>query len=295
MNEIKKSLLTFDAKLENGKSFREQSCEDVPNNNIAPNGIEIFQSTTKLKGIAIVAHGLNTKPAKMDSLVHFLQEQGLRVIRISFSGHRGLSEDSSVMGNLRSDLWLKEAFLAYCFAKKEANGLPIYYFGYSLGGLIGEDLLNQNLKEKIELKKVVLFSPAIATRDVVSLIKLAAPLGRGLKIPSHSPEAYQANSSTSIAAYLSLFHMKRDLKKSEMKASNIPTLILIDPKDELVSERKINKIKTKQNLDQWKIEEISNSGSTLEKSYHHLVIDEDAVGKDQWEKMKNSIEGFLKE
>jgi esterase/lipase len=244
-----------------------------------------FKAEGATRGIVLLAHGLNMKPSKMDTLAQFFQSQGLDVYRIALSGHRG---DLQEMRNTTQGQWLREGLEFYNEARNEARtkNVPLYLVGFSLGGLLYEDLMNYvptNSQEKVIFDKAVLFAPAITVRTRSKLIKLTQIFNPQRMILSLSPLEYRANpEGTSVGAYKALFSTISDLHGKKFEESNIPTLVFIDPQDELVSYKGILKVKEKAGLNQWNIQEVSNRESTLENPMHHIITDDKAVGAVQW-------------
>ena len=106
------------------------------------------------------------------------------------------------------------------------------------------------------------------------------------------PEAYQCYIGTPFAAYNAGLRSIKNLEHEGLAGlDSIPTLIFIDPQDELVSEIGIWKMLQKANLKNWEIVEVNKKGFP-----HHLIIDELSVGKEQWhiiaQKMLNHLLGL---
>src|SRR6185295_9804277 len=74
------------------------------------------------------------------------------------------------------------------------------------------------------------------------------------------------------------------------RLDNIPTIIFIDPQDELVSKTGIQKMIQKAGMKNWKIIEINKKRSRFP---HHLIIDPGSTGDEQWEKIVKSIKCHL--
>ena len=64
-----------------------------------------YFSPVKERAVAIVVHGLNTLPDKMLSIIQLLTEQGVHVLNLRLSGHRGNSDE---MKKVTRDIWLSE-------------------------------------------------------------------------------------------------------------------------------------------------------------------------------------------
>jgi len=246
-----------------------------------------FEVAHQSKGVILLAHGLNMKPSKMDSLSKFFHSEGYDVYRIALSGHRG---DLQEMREVTKEKWKTESLQHYEEAKKLAlsKAVPLYFVGFSLGGLLYQELINT--ETHIIFERVVLFAPAISMHARTQLLKAVRIFKPQLMIFSMSPIEYRANvEGTSVGAYNVLFNAISNLRMQNFKASNIPTLLFIDPKDEVISYKGIMKIKNQFQLDQWNLVEVTNSSSTLSQSMHHIITDEAAVGTSQWNIIKDLI------
>ena len=104
------------------------------------------------KGVALVIHGLNLKPDKMDSIITLLTQFDIDVLKMSLSGH-GKNYTPKIhtgTGRARMEtfkrvsfrLWREETYKAYDIAEKMSRekSVPLFLVGYSLGGLMGVDL-----------------------------------------------------------------------------------------------------------------------------------------------------------
>lgn len=258
---------------------------------VAAEPVPSVEGVPAAKAVVVLVHGLNLKPGKMNALADFLRANGADVLPVTLSGHGGGMDEFKKVAR---DLWIKEMRDAFRSAEARAkeNNAPVYFVGYSLGALVGLDFLNSPAGQEIRCEKMVLLAPAISIRDRSYLLKLLG-LFPSLVIPSLSPEDYRAHDGTPLAAYKALFQSISSLEKEGLAKSNVPTLVLVDPEDELVSTGGLGKFMGQFGLDQWKIIEVTNTGSPLKKKYHHLIIDENAVGADQWRSMKVSIKGHL--
>lgn len=243
------------------------------------------------KAVVVLVHGLNLKPAKMNALADFLRASGADVLPVTLSGHGGGMEEFK---KVTRGIWIQEMRDAFERAERRAkeNNAPVYFVGYSLGALAGLDALNAAADREIRCGKMVLLAPAISIRDRSYLLKLLGSFP-ALVIPSLSPADYRAHGGTPMAAYKALFQSVASLEKEGMARFNVPTLVLVDPEDELVSAEGILKIMGQFRLDQWRMMEVSNAGSPLKKKYHHLIVDENALGADQWRQMQAAIKDHL--
>lgn len=235
-------------------------------------------------------HGLNLKPEKMLLLAHDLEDMGLSVLNVKLSGHYAGSDWNKVS---RSQ-WLSEIKANYDLVKTEAdqNHAPLYLVAYSLGAVLTIDLMEQD--SSVRFQKAILFSPALEIHGYTYLLKILnwAP---SLKIPSLSPKDYRFHNGTSIAAYKALFQSVSAVHRGNVERVKMQTTVIIDPKDELVSFVKLKNFIQDNNLSGWTILPISNQGSTLARSYHHLTVDSAAVGETQWKNILNTIQFSFRE
>lgn len=252
------------------------------------------------RAIALVVHGLNNKPEVMDQIVENLQYQGIEVLRVGLTGHLG---DVNAMKRITKDQWFLDIFYAYCGARLHSaeTALPLYFVGYSLGGLLGEVLLKSDLPEKPQFDRAILFAPALSLHNSAKNIKNLYFAGDGFIVPGLSPKEYSAHRGCSIGGYKALFSLVDDVNsKGKSEAQNIPTLVFIDPKDELVSPKKLNAYIKDQKLDQWTIKYLDTNKAERNKDnlllkYHHLIIDQESLGEEQWDStVKSMNEWFSK-
>ena len=82
--------------------------------------------------------------------------------------------------------------------------------------------------------------------------------------------------------------LQNEIKNYEF---TIPTLLILNPKDELVASKKVALFAAQNKL--CKVLNISNNDSPLSKKYHHLMIDENSLGHSSWKKiLQNLTEHF---
>ncbi len=266
--------------------------------------IEWFASDPERRerGVALVIHGLNLNPKRMRPLIRHLTSQGIRVLNVFLSGHSDQYSENAERQRLRDmkkvtyQLWFQEVFEAYQDAKDYGafQNLPIYLVGYSLGGLMGVAL--QASQKEVSFEKMVLFAPALSLHKSSYFLKVLSPLPR-LMIPSVAPSSYRANGGTSMAAYNALYRgisrlkTKRPLSQDFPDTLNVPTLVCIDPKDELVSYRGIQQFIQTSQLDQWQLHEVHKGSDG--KYYRHLIIDPVTVGKQEWSRLMHVMTQHL--
>ena len=258
--------------------------------------------TKNVRGIALVVHGLNLNPERMHSIIVELNNAGINVLSLSLRGHgnnyfknKNLPEDEARLESFRTvtyGLWLDEIYKAYLKVRERASekNVPIYFVGYSLGGLMGCDLLVSY--PNVSYDRMILFAPALNITVESYLLKALMPFP-SMVIDSLSPVHYRANKGTPMAAYKALFEAVDQFKNNLTDKLNKPTLIFIDEKDEFVSSSKLNEMITRFNLDHWQIHIVRKDNNVGEKISYHLIIDRDSVGKQMWKQIKDSVKKHL--
>ena len=247
--------------------------------------------------VALVVHGLNLEPTRMDALASLLRARGVAVLRVALAGHRGRSADFK---RVSAELWRSELTTAYAEAAARARALdlPLYLVAFSLGALVALESTGAQVEAAragslAAFDRAVLLAPAIALRPRVRLIELLGALGPGFVVPSAAPEPYRANPGTTNAAYRALFDLESSLRDRGLAHAAAPTLVLIDPEDELVSYQGLRRLIADEGLARWSLIEVSNAGSDLEDKRHHLIVDAAAVGEVQWRQMTERIQRHL--
>jgi alpha-beta hydrolase superfamily lysophospholipase len=248
----------------------------------------------KLNGVALVIHGLNLRPDKMESVITQLTEAGIDCLNLSLSGHgenynhlQNMTSADARMETFKSvtyPLWKTEAYQAYRLVKQKGklNGAPLFFVGFSMGGLLGVDLLVSN--RNVQFDKMVLFAPALKMHLRNSFLKILSPFPR-IVIPSVAHKSYLTNDGTPMAAYNALFDMHAHADENLGQKINMPTIVFIDKKDELVSYSGLQNMIRDQNLDQWKIIPVQKDKTGAQVKMHHLIIDPASVGEQMWRKI----------
>lgn len=252
------------------------------------------KNPAKLNGVALVIHGLNGRPDKMESIIAEMTAAGIDCLNLSLRGH---GENYSPLNNTDSaearmqafksvsyQLWRTETYQAYRQVKKRSNryGTCLFFVGFSMGGLLGVDLFTSN--PYIKFDKTVLFAPALKMHTRNYLLKTMSPFP-GLVVPSFASGSYRANKGTPMAAYNALFEAAKHFEKNLDPKINVPTLVFIDKQDELISFSGLKNMIQKQNLDQWNLHPVTKDKTATEIEMHHIIIDEASVGKHMWKEI----------
>lgn len=216
---------------------------------------------------------------------------GSDVLLVQLTGH---TTDSSITPLTEADwcLNLQETFQQAHAMITSGEPKPLYFLGYSLGALLNLYVLITR-PGKFQYDKMVLVAPAFALRKHVhKFLQLATDmLPATLKIPSLTPKPYRAGTALPVKAYTLLNKMALEVDRSINQGVSMPVLVIIDPKDEMVSVKKLTRLITAQ-LPSWQLYTLPKT-SDEQSPYAHLILDERAVGKENWVRMLQQIRKFL--
>lgn len=252
----------------------------------------------RINGVALVIHGLNLRPDKMESIIALLTHSCIDVLNLSLRGHgRNYTQKANVDGSkarmetfktVSYEYWIKEVHRAYGLAgdRSREKQVPLFLIGFSLGGLMGAALFA--LYPDVYINRMVLLAPALHIYKIYYLAKLLSPFPR-LVIPSFFIKSYCSNRGTPVAAYIALFEAIEHFNKNMAPKLNVPTLIFIDTRDEFVSYRRLKRIIKNGGLHQWRLHPVKKSTTGAKEKMHHLIIDESSIGKDAWNEMRGLI------
>ena len=252
----------------------------------------------RINGVALVIHGLNLQPEKMESIISLLTHSCIDVLNLSLRGHgKNYTQKANVDGSnarmeafktVSYEYWIKEAHRAYGIAGKRSleKQVPLFLIGFSLGGLMGATLFASY--PGVYFNRMVLLAPALHIYTINYLAKLLSLFPR-LVIPSFFIKSYCSNRGTPVAAYNALFEAIEHFNKNMAQKLNVPTIIFIDKQDELVSYRRLKRIIKNRRLHQWKLNLVKKSTTGAKEKMHHLIIDESSIGKDAWNEMRELI------
>jgi pimeloyl-ACP methyl ester carboxylesterase len=251
--------------------------------------------------VALVLHGLNVDPVCMGSLEQELLGCGVEVLRCALSGHgpnfppaHGLGESAARLNVLRRvtyELWRDEAASAQRIAAARAAqlGVPLVLVAFSLGAPIA--CAAAVTVPGVRFDKLLLFAPALRIHRRSRVLQ---PLARWpqLLIPSATPAAYRANQGTTVAAYNALYKAQDECERGVDGRLNVPSLVFVDPQDELVSARGLQRLIRERGLSHWQLHQVRKSPDAATR-YHHLLIDPQSVGAQTWREMAASIRLFF--
>lgn len=238
----------------------------------------------------LMVHGLNNTPSCMDAWIEQMTDSGIAVVNLALTGHDPADPQTKHRASL--DAFLKDLERAHQFARGEFLGLPLYAFGFSLGGVV--TALYAETAPAESFSKIIYLAPAFRPLlPAYLLLPLAKLKNWGLSVPAMIPERYRAHATTSIAAGAGLFEGVGKLVElpRPLKIAQIPSLVLMSPKDELVSAKRTRNW-VAENAPDWKFaEHLARPERGF--AYHHLFLDQSTVGSENWAKAAEDVRGFL--
>ena len=261
------------------------------------------QKPEKLKGVALVIHGLNMDPDRMGPIINNLTRSGIDVLGLSLRGHGAnyAHRDDMEAAEARMEtfkyvsypLWANEAYLAYMQVQRRARQkqVPVFLVAFSIGGLIGLDLLVSN--PDVHFDKIVLLAPAISLHPTIYLERALSPFPR-LVIPSLADDAYLANiKGTPVAAYNALFEALYHFEENAGSKLNVPTLVFIDEQDEFIPLRGLKNLVEERKLDQWEFYIVQKEKEMQTGTFHHHILDASSTGETVWRDMMTATTRHL--
>jgi esterase/lipase len=257
-----------------------------------------IKRSTKNKGVALVVHGLNLRPERMQSIITVLNDAGIDVLNLSLRGHGNnyakninVSIDNARLESFRNvsyGEWLDEMYRAYVKVRERAakKKVPVFFIGYSLGGLMGCNLALSH--PDVVYDRMVLFAPALNVTVRSYLLKVLMPFPN-LVIDSLSPASYRSNEGTPMAAYRALFEAAEYLKNNISDKINIPTILFIDEKDEFISYSSLQEMIERKHLSHWHIHMVRKDLDVEGKMSNHLIINQESVGENMWKQIEDIL------
>jgi pimeloyl-ACP methyl ester carboxylesterase len=248
------------------------------------------------RGVVLVAHGINFRPSRMNEVEDIFLEQGYTVLRVILTGHE---EDT---GNpdwpeVDAHRWLEEIRLFREKGAELAAGKPMYFCGFSLGGLIGPAEYvcarqDQEVRPGARYRKMILIAPAVCLRPWAHILRLFFCRPQ-LRLMSLAGKYYDVRPYIPVFAYQALFDLRSLLaarKEQSPALASTPILVIYDKLDILVSGRAfLRYLAKKQGIS-------AQSARIYAKNlWHHLVTDRRALGESGWNRLIADIKSFMEE
>ncbi|KAG8062377.1 hypothetical protein GUJ93_ZPchr0003g17433 [Zizania palustris] len=130
-------------------------------------------STIKPRALVVVMHGLNEHSGRYDHLARRLNDIGIKVYGMDWTGHGGSDGLHGYVQSLDHAVSDLKMYLKKVLA--DNPGLPCFCFGHSTGGGI---ILKAVLDPEVEtcVRGIILTSPAVCVQPAHPIIKVMAPV-----------------------------------------------------------------------------------------------------------------------
>lgn len=240
---------------------------------------EWFHAPRSPKAIAVAVHGLNARPERLDALALELSRAGISSFRLILRGHgdSGPAELGAFRAPGLARDWLADVEGACKLAAAQAERLavPLLYVGYSLGALLWLHLRCVDRRD-YGVQRALFFAPPLYTRWPARCLGMLSGVSGRVLIPSVAPKNYRVHRGTSIHAYRDLMVLRDRVLRAGLSEANVPALVLMDRRDELVDVVRLERELPKLRLSHWKARHVRSL------TRHHLIVDEACLGAEQW-------------
>lgn len=251
-----------------------------------PSFLEKLPGSSGGEKVLLCAHGLNQKPEALKPLLSDLASSGFETYLHHLPGHHNFDYHKK----LTAEKYIEDHEKSYQYLKDKFKK-PIYFLGYSFGGLIGVHQFKSS-----PFKKMILLAPALRMRPYTLLLQPLLPfLNHVVSIQMGDDEfekKYRYHSQGVPAdiykSFFNIYHSQKLKEKNESSESE--ALIFIHPSDELVNYKALKKYVASQS--QWQLKELDNQAARF-KRYNHLCFDEDTLGASSYQNLIKEIKNFL--
>lgn len=231
----------------------------------------------------IIIHGLNNNLECFDPLKERFEKTGFKCSLIILPGH----------GDLREEAYdLTTALKVFDERMKKLIQEPYVVIAFSQGALYFQIWLQRN-DHPAPLAQVLL-APALFINWHSKIEWVINLLPSAFYIRSRTPKILRRYMGLYLGEYKTLLEGVR-LYQSFKAGMRVPTLILIDPLDELVDAKILKNELEDRCRDKLKIILVNKprlEGKTM--GQHHVLFHPDWFIPKQWEEMTSEIESFLK-
>jgi alpha-beta hydrolase superfamily lysophospholipase len=225
----------------------------------------------------------------MDPIAHHIQQLGYHTYRITLRGHERSTEDT-----FRSSAWEHDLESALHDVTSKHPHLPLHIIGYSLGGLLTTRVIDQ--ASKVTPASVILLAPALSLRAFPQVGYVLTLFPQQVwSIPNIAPRYYRRFARTPVFWYQNTFELysKTRTLSSRTRLSKIPTLVIANPRDELVSFVGLRSWLRDNSLEEsWRIEPIRPKPKNPFIP-EHVIIDENSLGNSEWNNLQTLMKEFL--
>jgi hypothetical protein len=240
---------------------------------------QYFIPEGKIHAVVLMGPGLNLNPLKMLPLAFALLEKSYAVCLINL--------EQSSKDDLDSH-WEQSTVKLLNKLPTSCKNKPLVTLGFSLAVLHFLDLTD---KEVIRPQLMISLAPPFCFAKILSPIKLIPMIPFNMKFFSLNFSDYRYRICTSVKEYRALIKLQNKKLENSIRVRNIPHLIYLSKKDELLSYKNIEKIVFEHK--EWTLKEIIRSPK-IKFGFNHLIIDEQTIGQKEFEEILDGIDRFIK-
>lgn len=230
----------------------------------------------------IILHGLNNHAHAFDDLRRELQQRGFQteqVILPCHGDHRNEAQD------------FKTAFQIFEERYTPLTNTPYFVIAFSTGAMYLQ-LWMQKHPNRLP-KAQVLLAPALYINYQNILSQLTEIIPKNFFIKSFSPKEFRRYQTMHIWEYRILIDGINEYMKTHQQFP-IKTLVMIDPKDELVSAHKLEMAIKSENNPLVEFKKLPRPYLRKCIGQHHILFHPEYFNSDDWEKILNSIINFFR-
>jgi alpha-beta hydrolase superfamily lysophospholipase len=227
----------------------------------------------------IIIHGLNNNPSAFFPLKDEFSRLGWEVSFLTLPCHGSDRKEARDF---------KSAFKCFDQSMKELTSTPYSVIAFSHGALYLQLWLEKNPKERPNAQ--VLLAPALFIHRLEQIERTMSLLPSFFLIKSFAPKAFRRYQTLSVREYRILLEGIRTFQKHRA-GLNVASLIMIDPKDELVDAQALQDctaLKEKVVFEKWPREYLKKGIGR-----HHILFHPDYFEKTEWQKFTDRIQKFL--
>lgn len=228
----------------------------------------------------VFIHGMNNHDKCFNRMDSFFRNNGFETDLIILPCHGE---------NRKEARDFKDALSLFDQKMKALGETPYVAIAFSHGALYLQLWLEKNPKHK-PLKQVLL-APALYIRKQNVIEKALKLLPDWFIIKSFSPKEFRRYELLSVWEYKILIHGAQTFQKFK-GPFKVPSLVYIDPKDELVDAKKLKDEIEKKN-DNFKVQYFERPYLKRPIGCHHILFHPNYFQKNDWSMFMSSIEDYL--
>lgn len=243
-----------------------------------------FPAAAPARGVVVLTHGMNLRPAAMDEMAKDLSGRGYEVFRPAFTGHCGT--DNGIYLAVKAEQWREDArrFYGIASARAKALNLPLHLVAHSFSALVFQaEASAQPFARRVYL------APALSFKFWYPPLILFFRFLPDYTFDSRNLPQYAVNPVSGARPILAMDDFFRGWRSEGRQVG--PALLFVDPADELVSYEGLRAFAAKQA--DWEFARVSNAGTKLANGPHHLMVDTAALGEAEWSRMMGLAHDFL--